>query len=330
MPELRQNLATKEWVIIAAERALRPEEFKSQRPARAAASERSDSCPFCPGNESMSDAVAFLGDTKRWKVRTVRNKFPALVEGAGQPATAAGVYHMLPGEGVHEVIIDSPSHAKHPALLSQSEMRDLLTVYRERFQSSVKKEKVSLTLIFKNHGVSAGTSLEHPHTQVVGSSVVPSGIRHRMDEAEKYYQRNARCVFCRMIEEERKQGARILFDTENFTAFVLFAALSPFHIWILPKRHTASFVDIMDREIDDLASVLQGVLKKLDKGLGNPDYNYVIQSAPQDRGTTEAFHWYLSLVVRLNKTAGFELGSGMYINTSLPEESARFINSIKI
>jgi UDPglucose--hexose-1-phosphate uridylyltransferase len=132
-----------------------------------------------------------------------------------------------------------------------------------------------------------------------------------------------------MIEEERKQGTRILFDTEHFTAFVLFAALSPFHIWILPKRHTASFGEIMDREIDDLAAVLQGVLKKLDAGLANPDYNYVIQSAPLDRGTTEAFHWYLSLVVRLNKTAGFELGSGMFINTSLPEESARFLNSVK-
>ncbi|MBI5623332.1 MAG: galactose-1-phosphate uridylyltransferase [Elusimicrobia bacterium] len=329
MPELRQNLATKEWVIVATERALRPEEFKSQLKPRPAGPEHSAACPFCPGNEDRSEAVFSLGEPKRWKVRAVKNKFPAFVEEAPAPKTQAGVYHMLPSEGIHEVIIDSPSHAKHPAHLSTQEMKDLLAVYRARFQECVKREKVSLTLIFKNHGEPAGTSLEHPHSQLVGSSVVPSGIRHRMDEAEKYYQRNARCVFCRMIEEERKQGARILADTEHFTAFVLFAALSPFHIWILPKRHTASFGDIMDQEITDLAGVLQGVLRKVDKGLGDPAYNYVIQSAPLDRGTTEAFHWYLSLVVRLNKTAGFELGSGMFINTSLPEESARFLNSVE-
>ncbi|MBI4677860.1 MAG: DUF4931 domain-containing protein [Elusimicrobia bacterium] len=349
MPELRQNLATKEWVIIATERAHRPEEFRSESRGRGSRVEHSQQCPFCAGNERMSETVYLAGDQAtsgkggrlpsgdpasrgqaKWKVRAVKNRFPALVEGAAQPKTQGGLYRLLSGEGIHEVIIDSPSHCKHPALLSRREMEDLVEAYRERFKESAKRDKVSLTLIFKNHGEAAGTSLEHPHTQLVGSSVVPSGIRHRMDEAEKYFERNSRCVFCRMIEEECRQGARILSETEHFAAFVLFAALSPFHIWILPKRHTPSFGDITDHEADDFAAVLQGVLKKLDKGLDNPDYNYIIQSAPMDRGTTEAFHWYLSLVVRLNKTAGFELGSGMFINTTLPEESARYLNSVKV
>ncbi|MBI5242236.1 MAG: galactose-1-phosphate uridylyltransferase [Elusimicrobia bacterium] len=331
MPELRQNLATKEWVILSTERAKRPEEFRSERKPRKPQPERSGQCPFCPGSEAQTgDAKYVLGDPKNWKVRVVDNKFPALVPSCRVEGPASERYRRLPGEGVHEVIIDSPSHAKHPAALSQGELRDLFLVYRERFCESLKNPKVALTLIFKNHGEAAGTSLVHPHSQLVGSCVVPANIRHRMDEAEKYYEKHKACVFCAMVEEERKQGARILADTKYFTAFVLFAALSPFHIWALPKRHTSNFGDISDGELDDMAAVMGTMLRKVDAALGNPDYNYVIQSAPQDRGETEPFHWYLSLVVRLSHTAGFELGSGMFINTALPEESARFLNSVKV
>jgi len=187
---------------------------------------------------------------------------------------------------------------------------------------------VALPLVFKNHGESAGTSLEHPHSQLIGSSVVPAHIRHRMDEAERYHRQNNCCVFCDMREEEVRQGARILADTQRFTAFVLFAALSPFHIWVLPKRHTASFGEATDEELGDLAEVMRVLLKRLHAGLGNPDYNFLIQSVPQDRGETAPFHWYLSLIVRLSSAAGFELGSGMFINTALPEESAKFLNSV--
>ena len=329
MPELRQNLATKEWVIIASERAQRPDEFKTSTP-RPASPAKDASCPFCPGNESMSQEVSVLGGAKDWRVRVIMNRFPALVPNATRPLVSQSLYRRLPGEGIHEVIVESPSHNAPLALLQPSQVADVLAVYRERFKASLGNDKIALTLIFKNHGEAAGVSLGHPHSQLVGSTVVPHNIRHRMDEAQKYYEQNDACVHCRMIEEEKRQGARLLADTPHFTAFILFAALSPFHLWILPKRHMSSFSEISDVELADMASVLQGILKKIHKGLDDPAYNFIIQSAPLDRGTTEPFHWYLSLVVRLGKAAGFELGSGMYINTSIPEDSARFLNAVKV
>ena len=330
MPELRQNIATKEWVIIAKERALRPHDFKAQKPARAKSPETDPDCPFCPGNEKMTDTAFTLGPKKGWKARAVRNKFPAFVPNAPKPESKGTLYRSLPGEGMHEVIVESPRHDRSLALMDDAQVRDVLSVYQDRFRVFSETGRMALVLPFKNHGQGAGTSLEHPHSQIVGSCVVPANIRHRMDEAQKYFDQNAACVFCRMIEEEKRQGERIVADSKHFTAFILYAALSPFHLWILPKRHQASFEDASPEELADLASVLRTLLRKVHEGLGNPDYNFIIQSAPLDRGTPECFHWYLSLVVRLGKAAGFELGSGMFINTSVPEESAKFLNAVKI
>jgi UDPglucose--hexose-1-phosphate uridylyltransferase len=211
--------------------------------------------------------------------------------------------------------------------MTPEQVREVFFAYRERFRASLQDPQVALTLVFKNHGEAAGTSLAHPHSQLIGSSVVPAHIRHRMDEAEKYYRQNSSCVFCDMRDEELRLKERIVVDTGHFTAFVLFAALSPFHIWVLPKRHAASFGDLTDAELADLAGVMRTLLGKLNTGLDDPDYNFLIQSVPQDRGDCAPFHWYLSLVVRLSAAAGFELGSGMFINTTLPEASARFLNS---
>lgn len=330
MPELRQNLATKEWVIIAHERARRPDAFRDRKP-RPPSPRKKDDCPFCPGNEKLTGpSTQLLGSADAWKVRSVPNRFPALVPSPGPHRSKQTLYRSLPGEGLHEVIIESPRHDEHPALMDKQQMRELVTLYRERFRASLQNNKVSLTMLFKNHGETAGTSLEHPHSQLIGSCVVPSHVRHRMDEAQKYFEQNGACVFCRMIAEEKKQEERIVAETDHFIAFVLYAALSPFHIWLLPKRHIATFADMTPEEADDFAAVLQGLLKRLYSGLDNPDYNYVMQSAPLDRGMTECFHWYLSLVVRLSKTAGFELGSGMFINTAVPEESAKFLNSVAL
>ncbi len=330
MPELRQNLATKEWVIIAHERARRPDEFRAQKPAKAAVPRKKDDCPFCPGNERLTDeATCVLGPASDWRVRAVPNRYPALVPSPGPHRSKQSLYRSLPGEGIHEVIIETPRHDEHPAIMEPKQFRDVVTVYQERFKATLQNNKVALTMLFKNHGESAGTSLDHPHSQLIGSCVVPSHVRHRMDEAQKYHEQNGACVFCRMIAEERKQGERMVAETDHFAAFVLYAALSPFHVWLLPKRHMASFADMNAEEVDDFAAALQGLLRKLNAGLDNPDYNYVIQSTPLDRGTTESFHWYLSLVVRSSRMAGFELGSGMYINPAVPEESAKFLNTIK-
>lgn len=329
MPELRQNLATKEWVIICSERAGKPAELRSKREKKNPPSKDQD-CPFCPGNEGDSQALMTLGRPSDWKVRVVSNKFPALVPHAPKVEPMGKLYRRLPGEGVHEVIVESPDHAKSLADQPLEQACLVLEAYRQRFAAASENLEVAMTTLFKNHGAGSGASLAHPHTQLIGSSVVPSGVRHRMDEAQKFFEQNNECVFCRMNEEELEQKSRLVADSKYFLAYVLFAALSPFHVWIVPKRHMAAFHEISDAERDDLAAVLQTLLKRLQKGLDDPDYNFIVQSAPQDRGDSPAFHWYLSLVVRLEKTAGFELGSGMHINTVPPEDAAKFLNGVKI
>ena len=331
MNELRQNLATKEWVIIASDRAKRPDEFRARTAPAAAATGRAADCPFCPGNESLTgDAAYLVGTPADWRVRVVPNRYPALVPSPGPHHPKQSLYRSLSGEGIHEVIIDSPRHDQPPAALTPQQLRDLVEAYHSRFRASLQNNKVALTMLFKNQGEGAGTSLTHPHSQLIGSCVVPAHIRHRMDEAQKYYEQNGACVFCRMIEEERRQGERIVVDLPHFTAFILYAALSPFHLWILPKRHMAGFDEMTPEERDGFAAALGAVLRKIAAGLGSPDFNYVIQSSPLDRGATECFHWYLSLVVRLTKAAGFELGSGMFVNPTVPEESAAFLNAVKV
>ncbi len=326
MPELRQNLATKEWVVIAKERAQRPHELGSERKPKPAVPERDADCPFCPGNEGKSELIEEISGPGGRRVRVVKNKYPALVEGAPKVAPMGTLYRRLPGEGLHEVVIESPSHRVSLADQPPEQIEAVLAAYQSRFAAHAQNMKVAMTMLFKNHGAGSGASMVHPHTQLVGSSIVPSHIRHRMDEAQKHFEQNNECVFCRMNEEELAQKTRVVADSPHFVAYVLFAALSPFHIWLVPKRHEPAFHEMRPEERADLARVLKTVVGRLNKALDDPDYNFVVQSVPQDRGTTEAFHWYISLVVRLGQPAGLELGSGLHINTWPPEEAAAFLN----
>lgn len=330
MPELRQNLATKEWVIIATERAKRPEEFKTAKEKRMLPPYKPE-CPFCPGNEDRTPGETFrISDEKGWKVRSFPNKFAALSPVGDRVRKIRGVERWLNGVGIHEVIAETPLHNLCIALLPVEDVRLILEVYRRRFQDVSRDPRIELVIIFKNHGEAAGTSLEHPHSQLIGTPVVPTQIRNRLEEAMRYFDDTGDCVYCKMIKEEIDAKERVILETEYFIAFVLYAALSPFHTWILPKRHSPSFVEINDREIEDMAQILKNVLARFYYGLDNPDFNYVIRCAPTGGGANEYFHWYLSIVPRLTKTAGFELGSGMFINISKPEENAKFLREVKV
>jgi len=330
MPELRQNLATKEWVIIATERAKRPEEFKTAKEKRMLPPYKPE-CPFCPGNEDRTPGETFrISDEKGWKVRSFPNKFAALSPVGDRVRKIRGVERWLNGVGIHDVIAETPLHNLCIALLPVEDVRLILEVYRRRFQDVSRDPRIELVIIFKNHGEAAGTSLEHPHSQLIGTPVVPTQIRNRLEEAMRYFDDTGDCVYCKMIKEEIDAKERVILETEYFIAFVLYAALSPFHTWILPKRHSPSFVEINDREIEDMAQILKNVLARFYYGLDNPDFNYVIRCAPTGGGANEYFHWYLSIVPRLTKTAGFELGSGMFINISKPEENAKFLREVKV
>lgn len=336
MPEIRHNIATGEWVIIAKERAKRPEDFKPEAnidienlpPYK-------DTCPFCIGNEDKTPPEVFkiTDDTARWKVRVVPNKFYALVDTEElniQPFKYSGLKKSIPGFGDHEVIIESPFHNTTLALLDEKSIFDVLFTYRHRHNVLIKDRRIKLVTIFKNHGPDAGTSLEHPHSQLIATPLVPPNVRSRIEEAMRFYDTEGQCVFCYIIEEELKNNERVIFENESFIAIVPYAAFSPFHIWILPKRHMALFGRITDSELENLANCLKDVLLRLYKGLNNPDYNLVIRTSPFAICDVDYYHWYISIIPRITKTAGFELGSGMFINTSIPEESADFLKNIKI
>jgi UDPglucose--hexose-1-phosphate uridylyltransferase len=172
--------------------------------------------------------------------------------------------------------------------------------------------------------------LVHPHAQLLGLPVVPYTVRSRIEEARRYFDDHGMCVHCRMREEEERQGVRLVSSTLHFSAFVPYAAFSPFHLWIVPRRHAPSFLDATPEELSDLAVVLRELLRKIHFGLNDPDYNYVIRSAPEHDHSTDCLHWYIAIVPRVNRVAGFELGSGMFINTALPEESAVFLRDLSI
>jgi UDPglucose--hexose-1-phosphate uridylyltransferase len=329
MPELRQNLVTKEWVIIATERAKRPEEFVQaskdrveDRPAFA------EHCPFCPGNEELDLERLRIPSEGDWQLRVVRNRYPALQEQGERVRHITGRNSSISGVGYHEVVVESRLHNTCPALESVDEVERTLRAFQLRGIALHEDSRVEHVVYFKNHGPTAGTSLLHPHTQLLGLPVVPYTVRTRIEEARRYFDDHGVCVYCRMREEEEHDESRLVVKSTWFTAVIPYAAFSPFHIWILPRRHTASFLDISPEELRDLSQVLREVLRKLYFGLNDPDYNYLVRSAPEHERLSDYLHWYIAIVPRVTRMAGFELGSGMFINPALPEESAAFLRSV--
>jgi UDPglucose--hexose-1-phosphate uridylyltransferase len=328
MPELRQNMATGEWVVIATERARRPEEFASKREPRASSPHRDD-CPFCPGNERFTPGPVFsLPTTGPWEVRAVTNKFAALVPDIPLRRSCDGHFRKATGYGFHQVIIETPRHDLPLALQEPAGFDRVVEAWHRSYALLAAAPGVEFVIPFKNHGEAAGTSLEHPHSQIIGLPIFPGHIRGRMEEAIRFYDAEGECVFCAMVRMERQAGARIVAENDRFTAFIPYAAFSPFHLWIFPRVHQSTFRELDDGGKAGLSTILRTVLRKLHAGLGDPDYNLMVRSGPADAPRLKYFHWYISIVPRLGKAAGFELGSGMYINTALPEESAAYLRAV--
>lgn len=331
MAELRQNVVTREWVIINPERARRPDQFAGEKHTRAPLPMSDPNCPFCVGNEHLTIDESFrTSDGENWRVRVVGNKFPAVQREGERVRKVDGIYRSMSAVGFHEVIVEHPLHNMIIALMPDDHVADILKAYRQRYRELRWDERVESIIVFKNHGESAGTSLAHPHSQLVATPIVPSQIRSRMEEAIRYFDDTGECVCCRTLKDELSAGERIICESESFVAFIPYAALSPFHTWIFPRRHSSSFDETTDTEITDLAKCLRNVLAKLYHGLNNPDFNYSIRSIPTRELHAEYFHWYLTIVPRVTKTAGFEIGSGMYVNSALPEESAEFLRSVAV
>jgi UDPglucose--hexose-1-phosphate uridylyltransferase len=327
--ELRQNNATREWVIYSRVRKNRPRDFSKDRSRPAELPPFDRSCPFCTGNEDLLTPVVWERKSATgpgWLIRVVPNKFPALTTAGSNRRGRHGIYLTMEGHGMHEVVIENPLHNRQLPDMALDEVVALIETYQYRYKALMDNPDNMMVVIFRNHGPLAGTSLVHPHSQIIAMGIVPAHIRSREEEAQRYFDEQGTCVYCDILAFEERDRQRVVFENASYLAFVPFAAGSPFEIWILPKRHAADFGSATSGELRHLAAALQECLGRLSRKLGDPDYNYVINTAARFRGGEPQLHWYLQIRPRITTPAGFEIGSGVSINPSLPEEDAALLN----
>jgi len=328
MSVIRQDPTTKEWVIIATERAKRPDQFKrNHSPTNLPPYQ--PSCPFCPGNETLTPPEILRLPAKEddgWDVRVIPNKFSALYgTGKATRRELGPLFREMDGVGSHEVIIETPIHNQRMGVMKVHEVESILTACQRRYGTLEKDPRIKSIIIFKNHGEHAGTSLEHPHTQLVATPVAPILIRQKYEVAIAHYDDTGRCLYCDLVAAELEAKVRILFETDGFVVFHPYASRLPFETWITPRRMQSSFGNISSDDLGELASVLRKTLHGLDAALNNPHFNFVIHSAPAGDHQQDYYLWHIQILPRLTTIAGFELGSGIFINTMLPEESAKFL-----
>ena len=340
MPELRKDPVLGRWVIIATERAKRPSDFDVVRDES-----RGDSCPFCEGREGETPPEVYsvrddgtAPDTPGWSVRVIPNKYPALDVEGHLNREGVGMVDMANGIGVHEVIVETPDHDKDMADLPTTQISDVMRTYQQRIMDLREDERLKSVRIFKNQGRSAGASLQHAHSQLIATPITPKRVKEKLDGAKDYFEYKHRCIFCDYIKQETELFCeRLVEETEHFVALAPFAARFPFETWILPKRHMLDFVLVSGEEMEDLGGMMKQVLGKLRKALSNPPFNYVLHQAPyrRPRGgywTTieEDYHWHIELIPRLTRVAGFEWGSGFYINPTPPEVAAEELRETEV
>jgi UDPglucose--hexose-1-phosphate uridylyltransferase len=331
MSELRQDIATKRWVIVSKERAKRPHQFLKQMVVQEEPDHRDD-CPFCEGNEGQTPPEVYAlrngsePNQPGWKVRVVPNKFAALSTSAKWEVKHPEIFTTINGYGSHEVIIETPQHNQTLATLPQEHVQLVLQALLQRMRTLAQDNRIAFVQVFRNHGAAAGTSLVHPHSQLIATPIVPTNIREEIEEARRFYDDRVTCVYCYMLEKELEREERIVLTTDHYVVLAPFASRFPFELMILPRRHSASFVaDARTEDVTFLADVLQRTLLLLYRAANNPDYNAVLHTAPLRDSCMDYYHWHIEIVPRLTTPAGFELGSGIYITTAIPEETADYL-----
>lgn len=321
--EWRKDPITGVWVIVAPQRSGRPYDFDSL-------SGRSQNypCVFCKGMEQYTPDEVFRveGDDGQWLVRVFPNKFPALLLEEKIFWEKEGLfYEKMGGFGVHEVIVETPEHYLSFAEFSLDHMREVVYTYRERMRFWEKEQCLKYCLIFKNQGMQAGASMFHPHSQLIVTPIVPKRVEEEILRARDFYRSEHRCMFCALMEEEERGGTRLVFKNEHFLVLVPYAARFSYEVWILPTQHSAYFTEFA--ELNSFAEALKLSLQALTKALGEPIFNFVLHGAPYRRGPEDedhryCYHWHLEVIPFPVRMAGFEWGTGFYINSVAPEKAA--------
>lgn len=350
---LRQDPLTGEWVIIATERAKRPETFAQKKEeGRDPLPSRVEDCPFCPGNEHMTppQVLAYhqevgspsLGRdriystaTLTWALRVIPNKFPALEKSSSQeslellqdPARPCrdNFFRSYQGYGVHEVIIETPHHNRQLKDLELEELLLLVKAFRERILSLSGDPHLRYVQIFRNHKREAGASIEHPHCQLIALPYIPPLLEKEYRRAHDYYLEEGKCLLCTLLEEEEKKGERVVLSNDSFLAYIPFAAPLPFTTWIVPREHFSSLELSGGKVEEKMASILKEYMGRLASRLEDPPYNLYLHGSPLRSDSLPYFHWHIEIIPKLTIVAGWEMATGTYINVSRPEEAASFL-----
>jgi len=341
MPELRKDPIIGRWVIISTERAKRPDQFTT----RAQGGPPEKDCPFCAGKESHAPAEIYAlrpehsrANAPDWEVRVVPSIAPFLrIEGELE-RKGEGLYDLMNGIGAHEIVIECNKHVDNMGDLSQEQIAKVMNVYIARMRDLEKDERFKYVLVFKNQGWSAGGGrVKHSRSQLIATPVNPKRVKEELVGARQYYEYHERCIFCDLIQQELEVKERLVLETENFIAVAPFAARFPFEVWILPKKHSCDFTSIDAEMRLGLGGIMKKVLAKLEKGLNNPPYNYILHTAPFRRGKAGYwksidydYHWHIEIMPRLTRVAGFEWGTGFYICPLAPEAAAKFLREVEV
>lgn len=323
MSQIRKDPFGEEYVIIATERAKRPSDYKPQ-PAKT--DSPSATCPFCLGQEHLTppEISSYQMGEKPWQVRVFANKFPA-VSPMGEEGSKR--QFLQEGHGYHEVIVESPEHEKSLPDYSEAEIDLILRAWQERLRDLMEKPGVEYVQIFKNHGREAGASMAHAHCQIITTGLVPPRLKRELKTSQEHYRKTGACLYCQELQQELESGSLIVLETGHFVAMTPFASRVPFEIFILPKAHCHDFRGLASEEREDLARVLKKVLGSLAVCLQDPPYNMMLHTSPAGDRYSQSYHWHLEILPHLSIQAGFEWGSGMFINSTPPELAAEFLRS---
>ncbi|MCK4454008.1 galactose-1-phosphate uridylyltransferase [Candidatus Parcubacteria bacterium] len=332
--ELRFDLASKDWVVIATGRARRPETFKKERRKIEKVSKKD--CPFCQINTQEKPTIVFSKGKKitfksqdkvpsNWTTMSVPNKYPAFIPNSRiDKHIEGGLYEKMNAVGFHEVVI-TRDHNKQMSQFSVSQIKEVIDVYQERYLGLMKEKFVNYISIFHNHGVESGASIAHPHSQIITTPLIDTDLKKAIRNSKKYFRAHKKCLYCLMGEWERKTKKRVVFENKDFLVICPFASKMAFEVIISPKKHLSYFERITEKEKQQLAEAFQKALSKLYKGLNDPAYNFYLHTAPCDGRNYDHYHWHWTILPKTSTWAGFEIGTRMEISTIEPEKAADYL-----
>lgn len=298
--------------------------------------------PFSEGNEARTPPEVYAirpggggPNTSGWTVRVVPNKFPVLGIDGDIEIRSAGPNESMDGVGVHEVVIESPDAMKDLADQSADHVTEVFNACRARLKDLEQDRRLRYLLVFKNHGVEAGSTIPHSHTQIIGLPVTPSTLRLELNASRAHYAETSRCLFCDQLSAVLDNSDRVVAENDHCVAYTPYASRFPFEVTIAPKTHAHSFVTAADTVIDAFGTLVHDVLSRLKTILKDPPYNFALHTSPNvdaepltaEHWKTLAhdFHWHLEVIPRLTQVAGFEWGTGFYVNPMPPEAAAAFL-----